>query len=182
MNFKMVSKKIFTIILSMFSIQLLFSQNIFTETIAANGGSFEDEKVLINWTIGEPIIEPITNNEIFIFQGFHQDAVKFYFNSEQKKNAISLTDLYAPNEFRVDVYPNPASERINIKIENHQDNTSKFTIQLFNNMGRKLFSETTCSKLHHMNIDCLSSGYYILKLYDAKSQSTVKKTIIVKRK
>lgn len=66
-------RKVFLILyISCFFNQAAFSQTIFTEATSSAGMSFENNNLLVEWTVGELMTEYYTNNSNALTQGLHQ--------------------------------------------------------------------------------------------------------------
>ena len=72
------------------------------------------------------------------------------------------------------IYPNPATDFINIQIEGQID----YQVNLFNIEGKRMKSVQNAKQL---NVSSLPVGTYILEIKDAKNGSTVVETIILQK-
>jgi len=81
-----------------------YAQNF--ELISTSGDSFKNENYQIDWSIGEVAIETYTNDSNILTQGLHQST---YTVLAVEDNAIKLN---------MSVYPNPATDIVNVKAEN----------------------------------------------------------------
>lgn len=90
-------------------------------------------------------------------------------------NSPVLTNEKAESAPLLEIYPNPASNLLNIK----QYNLSNATIQLYNIKGELLYSEI--AKEDHLRIDLsgINQGFYILKITKGNSTQS-EKVVIVK--
>ncbi len=79
------------------------------------------------------------------------------------------TEEFVANDFLI--YPNPASEFINIK------SLEGANIEIYNIVGKMVKSEVSQSNDHAMNVSNLNSGIYLLKL-TSEDKSATKKLII----
>ena len=80
------------------SISLLSAQ----EVISTQGDSYDNGTNTIDFTIGEPVIETVSDGTNDATQGFHQTNLTI----------TNIEDLDA--NFSVNIYPNPTSEVINL--------------------------------------------------------------------
>jgi len=72
------------------------------------------------------------------------------------------------------IYPNPATDFINIQIEDQVD----YQVNLFNIEGKRMISVQNAKQL---NVSSLPVGTYILEIKDAKNGATVVETIILQK-
>lgn len=75
----------------------------------------------------------------------------------------------------IHIYPNPASEYITVDAG---DITDKITIQLFDIMGRMIYSQASFDNLTTINLSQFSSGSYFLRIEANNSTYTAKQFII----
>jgi len=79
------------------------------------------------------------------------------------------------------VYPNPASTFLNIEISNLKSHASyqDYNVQLFNALGKVLYSSKISNRSSHISVDISSfaDGIYFLS-YKTDQQSINKKIII----
>ena len=79
-----------------------------------------------------------------------------------------------------DVFPNPASENINIRF--YQDRIGKANILLFNTLGQIVYSEETfvddCLSEHVIPVDNLPKGLYFLKITNADGLTNTSKIVV----
>jgi alpha-amylase/alpha-mannosidase (GH57 family) len=80
------------------------------------------------------------------------------------------------NGFNVEVYPNPASETINISI--NQDLSSALNIELCNYLGQSVVNRTiTKSGDNQLNVSSIPEGLYLLKIHN-QEMSNISKIVI----
>lgn len=89
----------------------------------------------------------------------------------QIEDTTTLTIVNFNKSNKISIYPNPASDFINIKIVESVD----FSTEIYNMLGKKV---RTYKNQKTINISNLTSGIYILKIFDSKSgQITTEKII-----
>lgn len=71
------------------------------------GGSTQSDDILVEFTLGEPLILTLANNKNVVTQGFHQPDINLS-TSIVHFNGIDL---------EITTYPNPFDESINVKID-----------------------------------------------------------------
>ncbi len=87
---------------------------------------------------------------------------------------------YPENVLSFDIFPNPASDNINIRF--FQDNLGKAKILLFNTLGQMVYSSDIfiddCLTEHVINVDNLPKGLYFLKITNADGLTNTSKVIV----
>jgi hypothetical protein len=74
------------------------------EVITTSGGSLKNNNTVANWTIGETIIETISDINATVTSGFNQPGLKITTLAESIKSNVELS-----------IFPNPTSQFVNIK-------------------------------------------------------------------
>jgi len=69
-----------------------------------------------------------------------------------------------PKNRKVKLYPNPTTGLLNIAYDFNQ--SAQYRIELFDLLGRKLLSQSIQTDKANININSLSKGTYIIKLYE----------------
>lgn len=85
-----------------------------------------------------------------------------------------INDIITNNNNGLFIYPNPASNYVNIKLEN--TNNSNLTLNVYNIMGLLVKTETISKDQQEINISDLSNGTYLLEIksnYSTKSQKII---------
>ena len=132
------------------------------------------------------VYDSVSNEELIIPNGgnvyIHAAPVlagitgTYQLNINVSRETLSLGDISYNNE--IIVYPNPASEKINIKLKN--DQLSYNNISIINSLGQVVKTQKSNSETD-VNIDVkdLPSGLYLLNI-NSDSSTSVKKLIIEK--
>ena len=132
------------------------------------------------------VYDSVSNEELIIPNGgnvyIHAAPVlagitgTYQLNINVSEETLSLGDISYNNE--IIVYPNPASEKINIKLKN--DQLSYNNISIINSLGQVVKTQKSNSETD-VNIDVkdLPSGLYLLNI-NSDSSTSVKKLIIEK--
>lgn len=127
------------------------AQSSSPEIVSSAGETYQGSSMQIDWTLGELAITTIQNSSQQITQGFHQP---YY-------TITSVSEL--PQEIgEIKVYPNPTSDRIEMKLNFDQSRT--VNIQLIDLSGKLIWTgEQIGSQIEEMkNIENLTSGTYFL--------------------
>ncbi len=147
------------------------------------------------WTVdGGNIIEGEGTNEITVYWTAEQGSINSVDVTETKTDAcegVSETfevtidqcvGIQAISESEFSVYPNPASDKLSISLNNIPAN--KVEIVLMNSNGKRIFTSTEIlidgSYSIEKNISAIKAGVYILSLKTDNNITIYKKIIIVK--
>ena len=142
------------------------AQQVKQEVIASAGGYnvASGNTISISWTLGETIVPTFTSKDgsIVISHGFQQMLV------------VTAVEEHILNPVTVSIFPNPASEVVNIKFETPTDGA--ITLFLLNSTGNLLKTEqiqpATINK--DINLQDLPSGVYYLRLLKGKQVNVYK--------
>lgn len=88
-----------------------------------------------------------------------------------------INDIHINNNEGLSIYPNPASNYVNIKLENTSN--SNLTLKIYNIMGLLVKSETIAKGQQQINISDLNNGAYLLEI---KSNCCTKAQKLIIRK
>jgi hypothetical protein len=128
------------------------------EVIASAGGYSSVTGFSISWTLGETIIPnyKASDNSIQLTHVFQYQII--------------ITDVQEniDNPIKVTVFPNPASENINISFE--EPNDGEITLLMINSQGKPVKTDVieTMAVEKMLNLQDLPSGIYYLKLTKGK--------------
>lgn len=156
------------LILIVFAIVLpLGAQTLEPRVIASAGGYDEDPGVVsISWTLGETIIptfqdDPVTPT-IILTHGFQQQLI---ITTVQENLEIFVN---------VTIYPNPASEALNIRFEEALDGAVDLVLlsQDGKLVKRDIIEAATIEK--QLNMQDLPAGIYFLRLIKGKLSNVYK--------
>ncbi|MBL6663815.1 MAG: T9SS type A sorting domain-containing protein [Flavobacteriales bacterium] len=87
---------------------------------------------------------------------------------------FSLASLYDYNLNKLSVFPNPASNYLDVKIDDEQ---SFYLLELFDMQGRKVLSQQLWDVKNRLDIQHLERGTYMLKAY-SKGQQLTKRIVL----
>jgi len=133
------------------------------DVIASSGGYGTSTQGSLSWTIGEPVIETVTNGTTILTQGFQQG------NLTVTVDNVSLVQ----NEIDAMVYPNPVNDLLMVKYTNSE----KVTIELYDVSGVLLLKQQNIVDGQIINMQAYSTGSYFLKLYNEKQKSKTVKIV-----
>ena len=140
-------------------------QTPFTETLMTNSSGLVFTKTLSGFTEGETISYACK----FAFAGGL--AVTKYLSYEvgSSCSSLSLDDNIWGNNIKI--YPNPSSDTFNINSSQIELNK----IEIYSLLGKKLKEYSAITSVY--NIEDLTSGLYLVKIYTNKGMFTIKKLI-----
>lgn len=118
-----------------------------------------------------PFFEDITNDgKRDLFLGNHAGGLAF-FNSTNI-NSVGIDEK--GNMQDINVFPNPANDKITISINNNTYEETK--IRIIDILGKEVFTTVTFNKVIQIDISGLSKGVYLVRL-DSKGENKVNSSI-----
>jgi hypothetical protein len=130
------------------------------EVIASAGGynKSADNSISISWTLGETIVPTFTS----------QDGSLILTHGFQQKLIITAVEENLEEPVKVTIYPNPASELINIQFESATD--KEISLYLLDSQGRLVKTDKieTATMDKTINLQDLPAGIYYLRLTKGK--------------
>jgi hypothetical protein len=132
------------------------------EVIASAGGYNTSGSLSISWTLGETIIPTFQNGNLILTHGFQQQVL------------VSAVEENLENTVKVTVYPNPASDHLNVRFEEPLD--AEVKINIINTQGILVKSDIMEVTLIEKELDLreLPSGTYFLRLIKEKKSNVYK--------
>lgn len=130
------------------------------EVIASAGGfnKSADNTISISWTLGETIVPTFTS----------QDGSLILTHGFQQKLIITAIEENLEDPVKVNIFPNPASDQVNIRFESATD--KEILLYLLDSQGRVVMTD----KIEAASIDKtiilqdLPAGIYYLRLTKGK--------------
>jgi len=122
------------------------------EVIASAGGYDVNGGISVSWTLGETIIPVFKNSNLSLTHGFQQQII------------ITAIEKNIDVPVELSLFPNPASDVLNIKFESPLD--SKLDITILDSQGRLVRIDVIEAALEEkqINLQDLSPGVYYLRL------------------
>jgi len=154
---------IIALALSLFSFIKLQAQQL----VSSGGGDYNGENVSISWSIGEPVIETLSNGPVVLTQGFHQSFT----------SSNSILDLAGPS-LSLKIYPNPTADDLNLLTKSENFSTMKFF--LHNMEGKEISQGLVKSDLTKIEMYRYPHGIYLLRIVK-KSGEPVQSFRVVKQ-
>jgi hypothetical protein len=142
---------------SLFIALLLFTSFLSgaQEVIATQGDYFSNANGSISFTIGEVVIETITNGSNSITQGF---------NNQSELVVLGVDDI--ENEFQALVFPNPVSDILQLNISDF----TGLNYSVYDLRGRLISSNNILESKTTINLTKYSNGIYLLMLLNENKQ------------
>jgi hypothetical protein len=166
-------KKIFTLGISLlFAATMANAQTISHSVVASAGANHTDEAsgISISWTLGEPVIGTLESGDgtIILTQGFQQGS-------------LAGDVIVIPIDFsaEITVYPNPATNYVNIKVDGLTSGSLKLEILDVHGRMRAKHENITNEHIVTINADHLNSGVYMLRFMSG--EKTVKTVRLMKQ-
>ncbi len=131
----------------------LFSKTKAQEIVASSGSHFANSEKQISWTLGEPVITTLSNENFQLTQGFHQS-----------KLIVTALDEISKPKFDITAFPNPTSDYLKVKIENAAQ--QKFHYVLYSMDGRIISRKKIESSISEIPMYSYVSAAYLLKIFD----------------
>jgi hypothetical protein len=146
-----------------FSLIVGSSATIFgQEVISSQGDSYSNASGSIDFTIGEVVINTVSDGTNDLTQGFHQTMWNF----------VGLDEFDA--NFVVSIFPNPTQDVLTIQAGMFED----VTFVLTDATGRIILKDILSGELTPLNVAQLQAGTYNLTL--EKDSSTLKTIRLIK--
>jgi hypothetical protein len=123
--------------------------------VSSTGGSAQINNTIVQYTIGEVLVEAIANSPVLVTQGFQQPEVA----GNETEPEIAFVNGFI-------VYPNPASGSTNLEFDMIKD--GMVNMMLVNNAGqtiRNISAKLLAGKVKYaMPIGGVASGLYYVVL------------------
>lgn len=132
--------------------------------ISSSGNFIKTETLSIEWSLGEFAINTLSSETIVLTQGFHQPVL------------TTVNNDYINENFKIRVYPNPASEFIYIQV----DGFNSLSIKLISSLGKVMKEKNIERNLLKISTENMISGLYYLNIYKNNILITTQKISIVK--
>lgn len=176
-------KKLTILLSSMFFLSApLLSQEIEKDVVSSGGNHYKGDGVSLSWTLGEVMIESYKTSKGSVYQGFHQAGKNIRIKRQKVRPARSWRNYTSAvvDSTTAKVYPNPASEYINIDLSSGWGEGG--TLVIVDMFGRKILVQNMNDLLTiQLDISALKNGLYILQI-KSKNSLTIKSFKIFKIK
>jgi len=155
-------KKLLTIVMLLCKFAFVHGQVTPQDLISPVGDSFENSLYQLDWSIGELSIETYSDTINILTQGFHQGNY-----------SITVVEQVKDLECEINVFPNPATDLITIKLSNNSYNSLSYNLVDIN--GKILIVDHLASNQNQIDIKTLTVGSYFFNIIsNGKSLKTFK--------
>jgi hypothetical protein len=150
-------KKLFLFFVSLLSAGIISAQTVSPEVIASSGGSHGNAAASVSWTLGECLTETFSGSGAIINQGLQQGYL-----------TVTAIEEITGEEYGFDIYPVPADNYINLKINGGYD--IDLNIILSDLSGNMLIMQSVAEPASMINLESLPPAEYILQITDNKGR------------
>ena len=127
------------------------------EVVTTAGSYGETTSGSLSWTIGEPVIETITNGTNTLTQGFQQS----------KLTITAINDLKVPG-IELSVYPNPTNSFLSIELKT--DKQRGLLLSLFDINSKLILQKKMIGNKQTIKMQNYKPATYILKVTEANKE------------
>ena len=148
-------KKTLLLMIMIFGSTTLYCQTVppaVTPNVITTAGNYDTNATnKLSWTIGEPIIETISNTANQLTQGIQQGFWDITTVVDNTENRIKIT-----------LYPNPATDYVNLEVPIQENQV--FSYQLYDLYGKCLQNDKITSTITKINLNTYPVTLYILNV------------------
>ncbi len=137
-----------------------------------NGGTLLIEENSLMASIGEPIVGLSSEGVFHCLQGFVYKTIPADFKTDIK-NIDSAPDL------EVSVYPNPASDYLQVELKNGFPHVFNYSINSLN--GRKLKSGILSGERTTIRLSDMVTSSYLLTIYNKQGDEILYTTLFIRQ-
>ena len=127
------------------------------EVVTTAGSYGETTSGSLSWTIGEPVIETITDGTNTLTQGFQQS----------KLTVTAINDLKVPG-IELSVYPNPTNSFLSIEVK--ADKQRDLLLSLFDINGKLILQKKMTGSKQTIKMQNYKPATYILKVTEGNKE------------
>ncbi len=109
--------------------------------------------------------------------GNYQGGVSFYKGTY--KNIIGIDEKDNLIHFNFDLFPNPATNNVTIRINNEYNKT--YLVDIYNVMGQFISSHKIMNNLLTLDTETMQQGMYLYKVYEVDINNTKRTGALIKR-
>ena len=133
------------------------------EVVTTAGSYGETASGSLSWTVGEPVIETITDGTNTLTQGFQQSKLTVTAINDLKVSGIELS-----------VYPNPTADYLVLSIDDVKTNrrSSQLSLQLYDMNGKLLQNGKITGNETSIDMSNFIPGTYILKIFQEEDNNS----------
>ena len=131
------------------------------EVVTTAGSHGETTSGSLSWTVGEPVIETISDGTNTLTQGFLQS----------KLTVTAINDLKIP-VIELSVYPNPTNNYLTIEVKT--DKQRDLLLSLFDLNGKLILQKKMAGNKQTIKMQNYKPATYILEVTEAKDSKDAK--------
>lgn len=134
------------------------------EVIATSGGYNVNGNLSVSWTLGETIIPTLRS----------QDGALVLTHGFQQKLLVTAIEETISNQVKIKVFPNPASDAVNIRFDSPVD--EEINLDILDSQGKLLKTDKIepASVEKQINMQDMPGGIYYIRLSNANSRTVYK--------
>lgn len=125
------------------------------EVISSSGTSLSKGSFVVDFTLGECVIQTYSTPSLYLTQGFHQPQL-----------IVTTLNEKINQELSVSVYPNPASDHVILRA----DNPEGLSYVLFDISGKKIEQKQLESDKTEISFNGFEAATYFIKVIDDKEE------------
>ncbi len=145
------------VLTAMLGMQISSNAQMLSPELLANGGGYgQNSNMHISWSIGEPVSNTISNSTTVFTQGFHQPSI------------ILSTNNHTLSNIAIDVYPNPTSDILRIRLEEEAD------LKVYDLLSKLLIQQSIFQQAE-LDLRDWSNGVYLLQIVSEKYPNQIYK-------
>ncbi|MEA3448992.1 MAG: T9SS type A sorting domain-containing protein [Bacteroidota bacterium] len=131
---------------------IAIAQTVRNDVMASGGGHASAGNIVMEYTVGEPVIETLDGTHLTITEGFHQPLL-----------VVTSIDEYFvfPG---IEVFPNPTYDKLYIDIPAEKNTT--FDCLLYDANGKLLMNKSLLPGKNTIPMENVAPGMYILNIQD----------------
>ncbi|MBE9512389.1 MAG: T9SS type A sorting domain-containing protein [Bacteroidetes bacterium] len=127
------------------------------EVVSTAGSHGETTSGSLSWTVGEPVVETITNGTKTLTQGFQQSKLTVTAINDLKVSGIELS-----------VYPNPTNSFLSIEVKT--DKQRDLLLSLFDINGKLILQKKMIENKQTIKMQNYKPATYILKVTEGNKE------------
>ena len=137
---------------------ILCATSLQAQEVVTTAGSYgETTSGSLSWTVGEPVIETITDGTNTLTQGF-----------QQSKLTVTAVFELPGLDFTISVFPNPANSFLSIEVKT--DKQRDLLLSLFDLNGRLILQKKMAGNKQTIKMQNYKPATYILKVTERNKE------------
>lgn len=142
------------------------AQSVMPQVVSSGGGSGQNAQGSLDWTIGEPVTETVSNGTNTLTQGFQQPTLQLVTTIQNKNDLLNLL-----------VYPNPTADYVILNMNHSKE--MQYQFHVYDASGKLVQQGTAGTSNPKISFHGFASGQYTLSLQS--STSSIQNITIIKQ-